>query len=120
MSAYSPKRVIRFCARRARRSCTITSPTCGSMLTLAVFSREHIFLEFGSLVLSGADIPSECFDLAVKLYARHDGLPANRSHRLPKTLGRATSMLGFQSQNYQPRTPSSPTHISPSTFVSMR
>ena len=32
------------------------------MLTFAVFRREHIFSEFGSLNLNGPDILSACFD----------------------------------------------------------
>ena len=62
MSAYSLRRATKFCARRARHNCMITLPACGSMLTLGVFRRGHIFLGFGSLVLSGADIPYACFD----------------------------------------------------------
>jgi hypothetical protein len=62
MSFYSLRRATKFCARRARHSCMITLPACGSMLTLGVFRRGHIFLGFGSLVLSGADIPYACFD----------------------------------------------------------
>ena len=44
MSAYSLRRATKFCARRARHNCMITLPACGSMLTLGVFRREHIFL----------------------------------------------------------------------------
>ena len=62
MSSYSLRRATKFCARRARHNCMITLPACGSMLTLGVFRRGHIFLGFGSLVLSGADIPYACFD----------------------------------------------------------
>jgi len=62
MSFYLLRRATKFCARRARHNCVITLPACGSMLTLGVFRREHIFLGFGSLVLSGADIPYACFD----------------------------------------------------------
>ena len=40
----------------------ITLLICGSMLTSVAFGREHILLGFDSLVLSGPDIPSECFD----------------------------------------------------------
>jgi hypothetical protein len=62
MSAYSRRRATRFCARQARRSCRITLPVCGSMLISVVFGRAHILLGFDSLVLSGSDIPSGCFD----------------------------------------------------------
>ena len=40
----------------------ITSPVCGSMLTSVAFGRANILLGFDSLVLSGPDIPSGCFD----------------------------------------------------------
>ena len=40
----------------------ITLLICGSMLTSVAFGREHILLGFDSLVLSGPDIPSGCFD----------------------------------------------------------
>jgi hypothetical protein len=36
---------------------------CGLMLTFVAFGREHILLGFGSLLLSGPDIPFGCFDL---------------------------------------------------------
>jgi hypothetical protein len=62
MSAYSRRRATRFCAQRVRHSCIITLPTCGSMLISVVFGRAHILLGFDSLVLSGPDIPSGCFD----------------------------------------------------------
>ena len=62
MSGYSLKRATRFCARRGWRSCMITLLICGSMLTSVAFGREHILLGFDSLVLSGPDIPSGCFD----------------------------------------------------------
>src|ERR1035437_3550401 len=62
MSAYSRRQAIRFCARRVRRSCTITLPACWLMLISVVFDRVHIRLGFDSLVLSGPDIPSGCFD----------------------------------------------------------
>ena len=62
MSAYSRRRATRFCVRRVRRSYMITLPICGSMLISVVFGRAHILLAFDSLVLSGPDIPSGCFD----------------------------------------------------------
>jgi hypothetical protein len=39
-----------------------TLPIYGSMLTSVVFDRAFILSWFGSLVLSGPDIPSACFD----------------------------------------------------------
>jgi hypothetical protein len=36
---------------------------CGLMLTFVAFGRDHILLAFGSLILSGPDIPFGCFDL---------------------------------------------------------
>ncbi len=65
MSGCSLKRVTRFCARRGWRNCMITLLICGSMLTSVTFGREHILLGFDSLVLSGPDIPSGCFDLLI-------------------------------------------------------
>ena len=62
MSVCSLTRVTSFCARRGWRSCMITLLICGSMLTSVAFGREHILLGFDSLVLSGPDIPSGCFD----------------------------------------------------------
>ena len=62
MSAYSRRRATRFYARQVRHNCIITLPTCGSMLISVVFGRARILLGFDSLVLSGPDIPSRCFD----------------------------------------------------------
>jgi hypothetical protein len=66
MSAYSLKPVSRFCGLLVLHSCRIKLPTCGSRLISPAFGREHIFLGFDSLVLSGPDIPSGCFDLYLK------------------------------------------------------
>jgi len=62
MSVYSQKRVIKLCAQRGRHNCMTTLPICGSMLTSVVFDPALILSRFGSLVLSGPDIPSECFE----------------------------------------------------------
>ncbi len=62
MSAYSRRRATRFCVRWVRRSYMITLPICGSMLISVMFGRVHILLGFDSLVLSGPDILSGCFD----------------------------------------------------------
>jgi hypothetical protein len=40
------------------------------MLTSAVFGPETILLEFDSLVLSGPDSPSECFNLLIPIQCR--------------------------------------------------
>jgi hypothetical protein len=62
MSDYSVIRVMSCCARRGQRNWMITLLNCGSMLTWAVFGQAHILLGFDSLIFSGTDIPSGCFD----------------------------------------------------------
>jgi len=45
----------------------ITLLDCGPMLTSIAFGLENILLGFDSLVLSGPDIPSACFDLRIPI-----------------------------------------------------